>query len=277
MKGILKRLVCVATSVFLVAGITIYDDAETIDAAVESRTYYKHLCSSPDPTSYTTYTLSLSASSQFSVSRAVIGEDNRIPDYDTRIVQLDGPGGTGFIVDDHIIATNVHCVYNGNTDSFQDITIRLFDENGDITETIDPVSLHIPELFFTDQHYNYDYALITVEEDLSEYGMFSLGLAQDDLMTSGMQVTVSGFPGEYYGTLYKGTGNLLPINDSNQSYQIKYDADATGGQSGSPVYITQTHRNKTYQTVIGIHKSSGNYGVRITQTLLMFYYNNAYL
>ena len=73
---------------------------------------------------------------------------------------------------------------------------------------------------------------------------------------------------------------IVNIETNDQDYRIKYSTATSGGDSGGPVYTTQTFDGETYHTVVGIHSTSdGTFrcGTRITTTLLMFYYNNDYI
>ncbi len=101
---------------------------------------------------------------------------------------------------------------------------------------------------------------------------------------SSLQVSLTGFPGELNNnntgsnTMYTGTGNVS--NGTNM--RLYYTADSTGGNSGGPVYITETRLDKTYYTVIGINVSGisqngvplYNSAIRINTDLLHFYCNN---
>ncbi|MDE6777726.1 MAG: trypsin-like serine protease [Oscillospiraceae bacterium] len=123
----------------------------------------------------------------------VIGTDDRVKasglDENTGIVRLSNSKGvaTGFIVGDHVIATAAHCVYNKKTSSFPStMKIETYDESGELTSNqLEPVEVHIPESYISAEpesltEVQYDYALITVENDLSEdnkYYHFKLGTA----------------------------------------------------------------------------------------------------
>lgn len=215
--------------------------------------------------------------------------DDRVPDTEVSVVQLASVNGTGFIVDNHIIATAAHCVYNCDNNKFvSNMRVDIYDENSaTILKTVYPKEAHIPIRYKTYESKQYDYALLYVEEDLSEYGMFSLGVPMDSFMTSGATVTVSGFPGKIDSLpgadakhRYKADGEIVDIRDYNSNlwnYQIQYTAFMSPGDSGGPVYTTQTFNGQTYHTVIGINTSGAPgiyFGTRITSTLLVFYYNN---
>ena len=216
--------------------------------------------------------------------------DDRVPDKDTSVVRLST--GTGFIVDDHTIATAAHCVYGVDNKSFiKDLKVNIYDENcTKILKTITPKEAHIPVYYSLKGDERYDYALLYVEEDLSKYGEFSLSMPMDSFMTSGATVTVSGFPDKTASDpnagghkRYKADGEIMDIRTYKPEiwdYQIRYSAFMSNGDSGGPVYTTQTFDGETYHTVVGINTSGAENlycGTRITTTLLMFYYNNDYI
>ncbi|MDO4157293.1 MAG: serine protease [Oscillospiraceae bacterium] len=221
--------------------------------------------------------------------------DDRVPDTEVSVVQLASVGGTGFIIDNHLIATAAHCVYNQTSDTFvSNMRVDIYNENcTTILKTVYPKEAHIPVKYTAYGNEMYDYALLYVEEDLSEYGMFSLGVPMDSFMTSGATVTVSGFPqstasdpGANCTKRYKADGQIVDMNGSidKKNHRIQYTAFASSGDSGGPVYTTQTFNGKTYHTVIGIQTTRTFYadgsvgehrfGTRVTSTLLVFYYNN---
>ena len=141
--------------------------------------------------------------------------------------------------------------------------------------------------------YQNDYALITVEEDLSDYGMFNLAVAQSSYISNQGQVVVSGFPaisdypsgyyGSNYGIRFKASGNLTNSGTSN-GHNIYYTADMVPGDSGGPVYVEEggfiSGTMYEYKSVIGINVAqftTYNIGVQITDDLLRFYYDNDYI
>lgn len=225
------------------------------------------------------------------LTRSVIGNDTRSVDFTkTGVVKLiypndegDQVNGTGFIVDDHTIATAAHCIHA------RPITqVLLFNSDGTVALSATPVESHIPSEFFESgrpySDYN-DYALLTVEEDLSSFPKFDLGVTLDTAITNQVSVSITGFPNIVLGNeantptdhiMYTGTGVLQDSNDSSACsvYRLKYSADTTDGNSGSPVYITSTYNGTTYYTALAIHTMPGNSGVRINRDLLYFYLNN---
>ena len=199
-------------------------DTTTI-STIESRSYRKHNYSSVVATSYSRYTINQSSFNTASADSdcmpfTIIGDNNMVRDTDSAVVRLCNVGGTGFIIGDHIIATAAHCVYDKKTKTFKDNNIEIVDENNNVIDSFHAASVHIPEDYVLDRSYNlYDYALLYVPSvDLSDYGMFSLGVAKDEFVTdSRKQVVISGFPQEYpdgYGSdpceiRFKAAGNIF--------------------------------------------------------------------
>lgn len=198
-------------------------------------------------------------------------------------------GFTGFVVDSHTILTAAHCVsqrYDAAVPS-SSYTIEFYDENGVVNKNITatPVEYHVPYQFMynyvnTDFDLNmYDYALITVKEDLSDYICFNLGVARNNIRSKDPDVYVTGYSNthlaphpEFMGLRTTAFGKLISVN----SYNFSYNTDTTGGDSGAPIYII----NNNIKTVIGIHTNGEDYdnefnhGTRITTDILHFVYNN---
>ena len=264
----------------------------------EGRTYYVYDASTGAYLS--SYTLSAlptntaSTSSDISLTSVYGDEDSRVLDYTkngvVKLVSSSGAVGTGFVVDEHTIATAAHCVVTSSTTSNCKNTVKeiyCFNGSSTVDMTASLNEIHVPAEYFTAGNggtTEYDYALITVEEDLSDYMCFALGTMLDSYSGT---VSISGFP----GTIKQSDGTYITANDlekhnqylgtgtvlSSETGRIAYTVDTTGGNSGSPVYVTSTYKSNVYYTVIAIHTTgsySGNSGTRITPTLLQFYYNN---
>lgn len=290
MIHIKKNFSCFVSGVILMSAISVF--TQNADATTGTRTYWRHDCSSNNSTSYYEYQLGFNDLLQSSEpNRTIFGSNDMVRDYDTSVVRL-SCGGTGFIIDEHTIATAAHCVYSWNSHYFLDITIDIVDTDNSVIDTLSPTYLHIPYQFTTLTNIyspTYDYALITVEEDLSDYGMFHLAVAQDSYISNLGSVVVSGFPqesayppgysGSDYGLRFKAVGNLMNYINS---FNIHYDADMSNGDSGGPVYVEEgkyiSGTLYSYKSVIGINVSqntSYNCGVRITDDILRFYYENS--
>lgn len=266
-----------------------------VNGSTVYRYYWRHDYSNPLLSSYTRYALAsyTTNSNREAVTRAIIGDNDMVEDYNTSVVKLN-IGGTGFIIGEHVIATAAHCVYNQETDCFLDnLTIDICDSSSSVIETITPLFAHVPEYYAQANNYTdgcrQDYALLYVEEDLTNYGMFKMGTALDEFVSANSNVTVSGFPlldstiypGYPYGTRYKASGALS--SEHTDEYFLGYFADTIGGDSGGPVYVEENlrinNKRRQYKTVVAINVAdcgSWNIGVRVNSDILRFYYSNSY-
>ncbi len=210
--------------------------------------------------------------------------------------------GTGFVVAPHVVTTCAHCFYRAKDKYYYNISsIKLFNNDGTESLNATPKEIHIPTKYYTASEYDarYDYALITVEEDLSDYMCYDLGVALDSLGTdsnkrNNLPVYVTGFPSKSNNgnnhhlehSMLTAVGKFLPKNSIPASYftsyQLSYDTYVSGGNSGGPVYIKETYNDKhgnsaEYYTVVGINSSVTDvFGIctRITTDLLVFYKQN---
>ncbi len=222
--------------------------------------------------------------------------DGRVEDWSNRgvakiLVDENGSGylGSGFVVDKHTIATAAHMVYNNTYKTARTVSdILLFDENGN-DRSFTPVEYHIPAAYRMGGNSNsvsgYDFALITVEEDLSDYMSFNLGMVTPLAATRNLPIAIAGFPGSVAG----GTGNSDTQHVEYVSYGaiksldakvIHHTADSSGGNSGGPIYTIEELNGKTYYTVVGIHTTGADYetqvngGVRFDALNLKFFLSN---
>ena len=129
-------------------------DINVTDAANSTMTYFIYNASNASyEGSYTIYAntpLMLPAYRQ-EQSRTVFGGDDRVLDYSKKgVVKLIGTNhylGTGFIVDDHVIATAAHCVTTSSATAkiVDSILIQTLDSNNNIVSTyVAPVKIHVP-------------------------------------------------------------------------------------------------------------------------------------
>lgn len=239
------------------------------------------------------YTLD-SLSSSYN-TRSIIGTDDRVVDYGrtgcVKLLTTTYYSGSGFIIDDTTVATAAHCVYSIDDDYCKPVSeILAFDAIGFVAERRVPVEIHIPANYVDASAYTatYDYALITIDIDEDDefdtgfgyYNYFNLGVPLDSIENTDVTINVKGFS-QYdknnniandheHHVLYKGVGEITDMGSS----VFSHNGDTTTGNSGCPVYITETRNDKTYYTVIGIHVLGGNSAVRITTDLIHFYYGN---
>lgn len=276
--------------------------------------YYKYdLQLEGDEVRFNPYSLTISEAN-FNTRDSLQGvtfPDDRIPDTNSSVVRLkihytdQNSSGfvsvSGFIVDAHTIATAAHVLFEPNAAGVEYGVeygyALVYDEDlgREVQHTI--TEMHIPKAYTTNQIHDYDYALVTVDADLSEYGVFELGCVSGEAdITDSIWLSVSGFPAKLLDAngnivtnsshqMYTGRGKLL----ANQDERIFYSNDASGGNSGGPVYVTTRYTTDgtnwtEFNTVVGIctgHDYLGsvdcNDAKKITEPLLQFYLNNPYI
>ncbi|OPZ20849.1 MAG: Trypsin [Firmicutes bacterium ADurb.BinA205] len=215
----------------------------------------------------------------------------------TNVVQLsfnDGVG-SGYIISDHVIATAAHCLYNVEDSQFvQNITVNIYNSNGTITSKT-PSSLHIPVKYKTPDvgvsRDNYDYGLIYINDSLSQFGVWNVGIAVKEFMyqTPPLSITSSGFcqPSNYTDyTRYYSTGQVLNLDtltgESHNlpAFRIATDGESVGGKSGGVMYYDSIGSYNSYKSAIAITTGGTSYrtwGCKLTPTLLKFYKHNTYL
>lgn len=226
-------------------------------------------------------------------SRKVFGDDERYPSYSPEnngIVYLsmdDNYMASGFIVGDHQIATAAHCVYKDG--SWRSLIVKTYDSNGCLTNnTLNVVEAHILTGYIAGSDVMYDYALITVSDDLSDYVHFSLGTPYNVTADaySNVPVYVTGSPTDLLNIftpvrLFSAEGRIMDKSSklSNHTDVICYDIDTEGGDSGAPVYTITKIDDAYVYTAIAVHcgaatSLSQNLGSMITNYHLQFYNNN---
>ncbi|MBP5431935.1 serine protease [Ruminococcus sp.] len=313
---------------------TIYSPSASTYNGLSSETYHVFDASTGDYLPYNSYSLFdfnpiPNNTNEPDAPDAVIGNDGRIPSWDksgiVKIISTDGVYnyyGTGFVIAPHIIATAAHCVFDydaiipdnlSSQKGYVISNIRLFNNNGVNTLNATPVECHVPWSYISSAFDRlkvnaYDYALISVEEDLSDYMCFNLGVALDSAVTNETDITISGFPGtvngntvnnSYLDQMYLGTGSLVEWSDYISAYYYNlfqynddrmffYDVDTSGGNSGGPIYVTKHvydkngNNHQVYYDVIGICTAEFteygigvvNMGMRMNGELLRFYLDN---
>ncbi|MBD5143503.1 MAG: trypsin-like serine protease [Ruminococcus sp.] len=214
---------------------------------------------------------------------------------------------TGFIVDDHVIATAAHCVYDTvNHCFYNNLKITTYGANGKLTtKTLNAIEAHIPALYPVlagedNTSTEYDYALITVSDDLSKgYTHFKLGTAYNRTAYnfSDTPIYLTGRPNQIKTSgkwedntediLYTDEGKIIDINNTaiKDGLLLFSNVDASGGQSGSPMYTivkskTGNDAERYTPVVLGIYSyginlsEQYNAGSLITNYQLQFYNSN---
>ncbi len=252
-------------------------------------TYYKHNCSSTNANQSSTYTIQstqeIPFSSGFNNSYAQSSLNTDILDRENiNCVKITSSSvqGSGFVIDDHVIATAAHCLYNANG-FVSNTNVEIYDENcKNIIESVNAKYIHIPKNYAISGDVNYDYGLIYVEEDLSEYKV-NVGVMTDYFMTTGQLLITSGFTSynnttkRYYSSGAVDTMDFLPLE---KPYRFHSYGKCKSGKSGGMVYFESSFLNSQLKSVVGnaTHTSGEDtYGCRMTTTLLRFFYQNSNL
>jgi len=194
--------------------------------------------------------------------------------------------GSGIVVDDHVIATAAHCLYQNNN-FMKSVTINFYNEDCTQLEySTTAKNIHIPANYASSGSSNYDYGLIYVDDDVSDY-VANVGVMTDYFMGTSQILTSSGFtlhsPLNYY-TRYYSAGS---VNQFNSNYRFESCGYAYGGKSGGMTYFESTATPTSTHTVnskscVGIctHRVNATgytRGIRLTTTVLRFLYQNSYL
>lgn len=216
-------------------------------------------------------------------------------DYEPKVVEISGVG-TGFIIGEHEIMTAAHCVYGSSFGS--SCTIKIPDDNpySNSSTVLNAVSAHVPQDFLDYKTgeivasiQDVDYAIITVTEDLSQYGMFLLGMGTDSILNNTPVHCIG-----YWDNHEKiSDGKIVEINKQNNYYyenNFKSNLYAYYKTSGAPIYVeslygipgtsNSEYQIKTYKTAISIVStisSDSTYGRIIDSVVMQFAYDNDYL
>lgn len=204
--------------------------------------------------------------------------------------------GTGFIIGDHEIMTAAHCVYNVEEGKFytsSQVEISLSESySSSSIRTLSVVSVHFPKKFkelidsnpttkFNFEKIKNDYAIITVNEDLSEYGKLTLGTLTSEAKNNDIPIHVLGYCSATEFKISHGS-----ISDTNDDDVFATDAFTTNGTSGGPMYVecvfgipgtsNEEYKTKSYKIVVSLD-SAGGHGPKFDSEIFQFAYDNEYL
>ena len=214
--------------------------------------------------------------------KSQIGNDDRVEDYSHSAICLietkNGVLGTGFVASDNSILTAGHCLKNSGGIK----SITFYDSNGN-KKSFKPtlVDYSIPVNYMNNGNSNFDYALIKVSDDLSDYNNFKFGYALQYAIDTQATVYVTGCQGDKDLTMERGVGKLDSTSNTDRLY---YTCDTSSGVSGSPIYADLIFEGKHYYTVVGIHTNGDpaekpedrvhNSGVRMCPNITNLIRNN---
>lgn len=230
--------------------------------------------------------------------------------YDTAVVKIEhyyvGDDGrtyyapsTGFIIGDHEIMTAAHCVYSPER-GFGDHTNIVIQDATTITDNatkMNVISAHVPmEYMYLTLHngqgsdgqthaaQDYDYAILTVNEDLSQYGSYMLGMPTEEIEDD---VPIHSL-GYYGDTLKISHGTVTTAGELSLDMNLYSDHGSSGGPIytesvfGVPGATNPSYQMTTYRTAVSIvhgGDNTNNYlnGVKIRPVIMQFAYDNQYL
>ena len=175
--------------------------------------------------------------------------------------------GTGFIIDRDSVATAGHVVYDVLRGGWATrITVRPGANGADNFPygAFESETLYSVKGWTNDKNYDYDYGLINISGTFpSTIGRFGYGVANTSNF-DGKFARITGYPADpiidadkplYTQWYHSGTVDLT-------TRKAFYDADTTGGQSGSPVYIPSENIARAIHSG---YENGKNRGTRITQ------------
>ena len=230
----------------------------------------------------------------------------------TNVVQLSIDGGyigSGFVINEHIIATAAHCVYNKTNNDFVDeITVNIYNESAivdssNLIASFEAESYHVPLQYISISNGykdNYDYALIYVGTDSRGKDLLDYTSAWNIAIPSiqfskaeTAQLTTSGFTihnddenNSVYARYYS-TGTVIDFSDiEGESHNIPNlrlhtNAITPGGKSGGVMYYTSTFNTTTNKSAAAVAPGGSaaynSWGVNFNPTLLRFYKHNPYI
>lgn len=227
-----------------------------ITSISDSVTYKRYNCSTR---TISEYTLTLPGTTETASTTSIQPPTPmEVDSGETAIVKITNPDGsligTGTIIDEHTIVTAAHCVYQ---EGFVDLNVRIVNTGYTVIASYNPSYIHIPKQYATNSSTLYDYALIYVEEDLSRYGKFELGVPLDSFITDtegNYRIKVSGFPANMSSDYVPGAPNqdifnirryvsegsviVVPGKTTNL---IHYNTLTYYGDSGGPAYIDESY------------------------------------
>ena len=187
---------------------------------------------------------------------------------------------TGFVVGDHHLITAAHAVYGAS------VVVAYFGANERDYEHISfATDWYVCSAYVTNANsVSNDWAVVEFGDDIADItGRLLIGYTTYDYQLSMMNYTVCGYPTDKFIVDSNGINGkqVYMYKDSSDIYGYSSDVlyyliDTEAGQSGSPIYNSETY------TVYGIHckgtnDNSYNAGRRITRDLYTMFLNNGWL
>lgn len=260
-------------------------------AASSGITYMKYTYSTKKFTEYTLPELSVIYNDGLNSRAVYLPDDRENSPLEQQLVQIGG--GTGFIIGDHEIMTAAHVVTDLETKKIDKPSVKIAKSNPlnpNTAVNLNPLTVSFPKAAYDELDGN-DYAIITVQEDLTQYGSVFLGLGTDNNSLKENNIYILGYKGNYQKI---SSGKIEKIEDDVYTTSAHVYPQTSGGplycqyKFGVQGSTDPNEKVQTYKTVIGITSKTFGYvdqntGVwysgssiitRITPEILQFAYEN---
>ena len=174
--------------------------------------------------------------------------------------------GTAWLYGKNTAITAGHCIYSADNGGWA-TSIEISPGANQYSKPFGSVyatNLYTSTEWIESSDWEHDYGVLKLSSNIgTSTGWFGLSTGDTDII--GTDVTITGYPGEYYRQMWTMTGEVVYATDR----KVYYNIDTTGGQSGSPIY------DSNYKAV-GIHAYGGagigeNSGTRINSGLFDFF------
>lgn len=158
----------------------------------------------------------------------------------------DSGNGTGCVVSNHHVLTVGHNLFQKKRGGFaKSIRISAGKHGRRDVLVADPCELYVPDTYFEMEIDEYDFGLVSFNDDLSIYSG-QCGVNTDLSRLDERSFEIAGYPADLKN------GKFLMFHSGRIIYKsplFYYRIDATGGQSGSGIFVNSVSDG----TLIGIH------------------------
>lgn len=177
--------------------------------------------------------------------------------------------GSGIIINHSHVLTAGHNLYSSKNGGIPDEVCFYPGRQGEYSPwSLKGKTFKIHPRYYNDEDYDYDLALLTLEESNVglQTGWPRLRIFDDDKLLKGLNINITGYPLDKFVKdqpyMYTMSGSIK-VAHKNRFY---YEVDTSGGQSGSGVYVLDVNAGNMTDCC-GIHttgsKVEGNGATRI--------------